>query len=71
LPYRVPEVWLFRAAQLKIYSLQNDAYVVQSNSRYFPTINLSEIVRETFQLARERNTSTAVRSLRQNLQKAT
>jgi Uma2 family endonuclease len=71
LPYRVPEVWLFRAAQLKIYSLQNDAYVVQSNSRYFPTINLSEIVRETFQLARERNTSTAIRSLRQNLQKAT
>lgn len=71
LPYRVPEVWLFRAEQLIIYSLQDDAYGVQSNSRYFPTINLSEVVRETLQIARDRNTSTAIRSLRQNLQNAT
>jgi Uma2 family endonuclease len=71
LPYRVPEVWLFKAEQLKVYGLQNDAYVVQASSRYFPTINLSEIVRETFQIASDRNTSTAIRSLRQNLREAT
>ena len=36
LPYRVPEVWLFKQRQLIIYGLQDEAYVLQEQSRYFP-----------------------------------
>jgi Uma2 family endonuclease len=63
LPYQVPEVWLLRN-QLVIYSLQGDRYNVNSNSRYFPNNNISEIIQECFQIAKQRNTSTAIRELR-------
>lgn len=63
LPYRVPEVWLLRN-QLVIYSLQGDRYNVNSNSRYFPSINISDLIQECFQIAKQLNTSTAIRELR-------
>ncbi|MBW4418462.1 MAG: Uma2 family endonuclease [Myxacorys californica WJT36-NPBG1] len=69
LPYRVPEVWLFKTDELSIYGLQDNAYVIQSNSRYFPEINLSEIVRETLQIAIDSSTSAAIRALRKNCKK--
>jgi Uma2 family endonuclease len=68
LPYLVPEVWLFKVNQLKIYELQDGAYSVRSNSRYFPGIDLTELVQEALRVANERSTSAAVRSLRQKLQ---
>ncbi len=71
LPYRVPEVWLFKANELSIHGLQDNAYVIQSSSRYFPEINLSEIVRETLQTAIDSSTSTAIRTLRKKLQEST
>jgi Uma2 family endonuclease len=67
LPYRVPEVWLLRKNQLVIYSLQGDRYNVQTSSRYFPNINVSEIIQECLQIAYARNTSVAIRELRQKL----
>lgn len=66
LPYRVPEVWLLRN-QLVIYSLQGDRYNVNSNSRYFPNHNISDLIQECFQIAKQRNTSTAIRELRRKL----
>ena len=63
LPYRVPEVWLLRN-QLVIYSLQGDRYNVNFNSRYFPNHNISDLIQECFQIAKQRNTSTAIRELR-------
>lgn len=66
LPYRVPEVWLFRQ-QLLIYGLQDGAYVQQEQSHYFPEIPLAEIVARAVQVAYERNTSTAIRELKQRL----
>ena len=63
LPYRVPEVWLLRN-QLLIYSLQCDRYNVNFNSRYFPNHNISDLIQECFQIAKQRNTSTAIRELR-------
>lgn len=66
LPYRVPEVWLLRN-QLIIYSLQGGRYNVNTNSRYFPNNNISEIIQECFQIAKQRNTSTAIRELRRKL----
>ena len=67
LPYRVPEVWLFRNKELLIYQLQGLEYVVQTASRYFPDINLPEIIAQCVRVAYERNTSTAIRELKQRL----
>ncbi|HBL62851.1 MAG TPA: hypothetical protein DDZ80_32110 [Cyanobacteria bacterium UBA8803] len=66
LPYRVPEVWLFRK-QLAIYQLQNSEYLLQSHSRYFSGIDLQAIILQYRQIAYERNTSAAIRQLRQTL----
>ena len=67
LPYRVPEVWLFRNATLLIYQLHGSEYVVHTASRYFLDIDLPEIIARCLQVAYERNTSTAIRELRQRL----
>jgi len=67
LPYRVPEVWLFRQNQLAIYQLQTTEYSLSTHSRYFPDIQLQELIIKYRQIAYERNTSTAIRQLRQSL----
>lgn len=66
LPYKIPEVWLVRN-QVVIYQLQGDRYTENTNSRYFPNINISELILECFQIAKERNTSAAIRELRRKL----
>jgi Uma2 family endonuclease len=68
LPYRVPEVWLSKGKQLKIYGLQNDAYVVQSDSRFFPGTDIFALVQETAQIASERSIGVATQLLRKKLQ---
>ncbi|MDJ1177846.1 Uma2 family endonuclease [Roseofilum sp. BLCC_M91] len=67
LPYRVPEVWLFRNQKLLIYQLQGDEYSVQSQSQYFPEVNLADVVAQCLTLAYQRNTSAAIRNLKQQL----
>ncbi|UIE38060.1 Uma2 family endonuclease [Leptodesmis sichuanensis] len=66
-PYRVPEVWLFKNQRLLIYQFQETAYQLQTQSRYFPTIQLEETIARCLQIAYDRNTSTAIRDLRQQL----
>jgi len=67
IPYRVPEVWLFRNKQLSIYQLQGDGYDLRSQSRYFPEANLEEAIGRCLQIAYQRNTSAAIRDLKQRL----
>jgi Uma2 family endonuclease len=67
LPYRVPEVWLLKRDRLTIHSLQGDRYELSSQSRYFPQLPIGEIVLQTLQQAYDRNTSSAIRALRQQL----
>ncbi|BAZ31342.1 hypothetical protein NIES4074_38140 [Cylindrospermum sp. NIES-4074] len=67
LPYRVPEVWLFRKNQLFVYQLQGTEYLSQTQSQYFPNIDLQDVVSHCFQVAYERNTSAAIRELKQLL----
>src|SRR5262249_38226506 len=69
LPYRVPEVWLFRNKELVMYQLQGLEYVVQTASRYFPDVNLPELIAQCVQVAYERNTRTAFRERNQRLGK--
>jgi Uma2 family endonuclease len=70
LPYQVPEAWIFKRNRLQIYGLENNQYTLQTNSRYFPNFNLSDIVQDCLQIVNERNTSTAIRELRQKLSKS-
>lgn len=44
LPYQVPEVWLFRNNQLYIYQLQGREYLCQTQSQYFPEVNLQDLM---------------------------
>lgn len=67
LPYRIPEVWLLRNQTLLIYQLQDLEYVSQTASRYFPGMHLPEIVARCLHVAYERNTSMAIRALKQSL----
>jgi len=67
LPYRVPEVWLYKRQQLRIYQLQGNGYRPEAQSRYFPGLDLQAMVDRCLQLAYDRNTSAAIRDLRQRL----
>lgn len=67
LPYRVPEVWLFKRNQLRIYQLRDGTYQLDAQSRYFPAIDLPNVIETCLQLAYDRNTSAAIRNLRQRL----
>lgn len=69
LPYRVPEVWFFKKQQLLIYQLQEADYQLQTHSRYFPDFDLPNLVTRCVQIAYERNTSAAIRNLKQSLNK--
>ncbi len=64
--YRVPEVWLLKG-QLAIYQLEGEDYRLQTSSQYFPNMNLQTLVAECFHTAYERNTSAAIRALKQSL----
>jgi Uma2 family endonuclease len=67
LPYRVPEVWLFKRERLRIYQLQGNIYNLQTQSRYFPDTDLQSPIDRCLQIAYDRNTSSAIRDLRQRL----
>jgi Uma2 family endonuclease len=67
LPYQVPEIWLFKFNQLEIYSLENGTYTLINKSRYFQGVDLQAIVSQCLQVAYDRNSSAAIRWLRQML----
>lgn len=64
LPYRVPEVWMFKAEALNLYRLEDDAYRLTSVSRYFPDLQLASLVQEYRSIAYQQSSSQAIRQLR-------
>lgn len=64
LPYKVPEVWIYKKNQLLIYSLQENSYVLVSNSIYFPNLKIQETVTDYVKLANQESSSVAIRILR-------
>lgn len=69
LPYRVPEVWLFRRGRFSIYQLENEEYVLRETSQFFPGIDVKTIAFDCLQAATERGTGVALRELRVRLSK--
>jgi Uma2 family endonuclease len=67
LPYKVPEVWIFKHSGLKIYRLIEAAYIQQETSTYFPTANLPELIDRLLTTAAEQGTGLALRNLRREL----
>ena len=67
LPYRVPEVWLWRKKRLFIYLLEGTEYHLQEQSKYFTDININDVIARGIQITYERNTSAAIRNLRESL----
>jgi Uma2 family endonuclease len=67
LPYHVPEVWLWKRQQVLIYQLHDGVYHLHTQSRYFPGMDLLGAIARCFKIAYDRNTSAAIRDLRQQL----
>lgn len=67
LPYRVPEVWMFKAEALNLYRLEDDAYRLTSVSRYFPDLQLASLVQEYRSIAYQQSSSQAIRQLRRQV----
>lgn len=66
-PYRVPEIWLWKKQRLQIHVLQDQEYVQQARSLCFPGLDVQQLVQVCMQEAYARNTSFAIRNLRQRL----
>ena len=60
----VPEVWIYRNKQLKIYLLSNQGYVETANSPIFPGLPLTELIPQLVQKAIDEGTSRMLRDLR-------
>jgi Uma2 family endonuclease len=67
LPFKVPEVWLFKKKKFRIYQFREGAYHLETRSRFFPAIPIQDIVDECVRMTAERSTSAAIRALRQRL----
>ena len=67
LPFNVPEVWLFKKYQLKIYQLVAGKYEVCETSRYFPNISIQETIDSCFTAAQAKGTGVAISELRRSL----
>ena len=67
LPYQVPEVWLFKQDRLWIYSLQGGSYELQGSSRFFPGVEVAEVVADCLRVAAQKGTGVAMRELRDRL----
>ncbi|NEO27005.1 MAG: Uma2 family endonuclease, partial [Kamptonema sp. SIO4C4] len=63
----VPEVWIYRHGELKLYRLREENYIEVLNSPTFPNIPLTEKVPHWVQLAIEQGTSQMLRQLKQEL----
>ncbi len=64
LPYGVPEVWIFKRGDLRIYGLMDAGYELQGASRYFPGVDVAGLIEWVLGVAAERGTGVALRELR-------
>ncbi|MDZ7958884.1 MAG: Uma2 family endonuclease [Aulosira sp. DedQUE10] len=60
----IPEVWIYRNKQLKIYLLSNQGYVETSISPIFPDLPLIELIPQMVQKAIDQGTSKMLRDLK-------
>jgi Uma2 family endonuclease len=61
---RVPEIWIYRNHQLRIYLLQNGDYTESPTSPIFPNLPITEMIPQLVQKAIREGTSRMLRELR-------
>ncbi len=64
LPYRIPEVWLFKNRALNIFALERDTYNPQPQSRFFPDVDLAAVIAQVVERANTQGTGMALQDLR-------
>jgi Uma2 family endonuclease len=67
LPYRVPEVWIFKKQKLTIYQLGEDRYEVTENSCYFPGVSIQDSIDLCVLNAKSKGAGAAMSELRRSL----
>ncbi len=67
LPLRIPEVWIYRPTRqrLEIYGLEQGGYVQKERSRYFPTIDVKQVIPEWLERARQQDPMGVEKQFRQ------
>jgi Uma2 family endonuclease len=63
----IPEVWIYRNAELRIYLLQDGRYVQSSASLTFPDLAIAELIPDLVQQGIREGTSKMLRGLRSRL----
>ncbi|MGK7946194.1 MAG: Uma2 family endonuclease [Microcystaceae cyanobacterium] len=66
LPYRVPEIWIYKQNQLLIDTLTQNADQLSQNSQYSPNIEVATILAEYLEQAKQQSSSVAMGLLRKN-----
>ena len=67
---RVPELWIYRNQQLKIYLLAGDRYVEVSSSPTFPDLLITTLIPQLVKQAIKAGTSRMLRDLRTQLRQS-
>ncbi|MEM7797157.1 MAG: Uma2 family endonuclease [Cyanobacteria bacterium P01_C01_bin.118] len=67
LPYRIPEVWIWKNKALQIYQLDKNNYESVTQSRFFPELAIPELVGNCWQQAYAQGTSVAIKQLKRAL----
>jgi len=66
---QVPEVWIYRHHQLRIYIFRNGDYSLSSETAIFPDMSITELIPPLVQHAIEQGTSRMLRELRRKLRR--
>lgn len=67
IPLAIPEVWVYKADELRIYHFANNSYVESDNSFIFPTFNVKEIITQYVSRAWQVSSSVALREFSETL----
>ncbi|MGA1622192.1 MAG: Uma2 family endonuclease [Synechocystis sp.] len=66
-PIGVPEVWIYRSGQLKIYRLQGEKYQHELQSLLFPEWNVINLLPQYVEMAWQQGSSVALRRFEQEI----
>ncbi len=67
IPLAIPEVWIYKKGELKVYQFENNSYLATDTSQIFPDFSVKEIIPQYINRAWEVGSSVALREFSQLL----
>ena len=67
IPLAIPEVWIYKAGELKIYQFEDNSYLPTDTSQIFPNFPVKQTIPQYVNRAWEVGSSVALRELSQSL----